>query len=105
MRAPRCITIDHVSKCAGKDHEHEDQEDEWWHTGILYFPVYVSDTPLAFNGHRIVIWRTVHTLFLQCQIYPTVPLAPARENMVSQFAVHSLSIEYGMDVNARTREL
>lgn len=55
MRAPRGITIDHVAKSAGKDHEYEDQEDEWRHTFILYLLVYVSDTRLVFNGHGKVI--------------------------------------------------
>jgi hypothetical protein len=84
MRAPRGITIDHVSKCAGKDHEYEDQEDEWRHTVILYLLVYRSDTRLVFNEHGMVIFQTFHTLFLQCPIPPTVPLVPAGENMVSQ---------------------
>jgi hypothetical protein len=61
MRSPRGVTIDHVAKSAGEYQEDENQEDEWWHTGILYLLVYMLDTLFAFNG--LVIWSTFHTLF------------------------------------------
>ena len=62
MRTSGGFTIDHVSKCAGKDHEYEDQEDEWWHIVILYLLMYVSDTRLAFYRREIGIWLVFHTL-------------------------------------------
>jgi hypothetical protein len=90
--SPCGVTIDHIAKSASKDHEREDQEDDWWHTVILYFLVYVSDTRFAFNGYGMVTWRTFPTLFLHCQLYPTVPLAPAREK-------HDFTIRRPLPIN------
>jgi len=108
VRAPRSITIDHVAKSAGKDYENEDQEDEWRHTVILYLLVYGPDTRLAFNGHRIVIWRTLHTLcslLAMRQVYLAVPPAPTGEKHSFSITIHSLSIEEGMGGHARISDL
>ncbi len=108
VRAPRGITIDHVAKSAGKDYEDEYQEDEWRHTVILYLLMYGPDTRLAFNGHRMVIWRTLHvlcSLLAMRQVHLAVPLAPTAEKHRFSITIHPLSIEEGRGGHARTSDL